>query len=388
MRRLPLIALSGLLFGVVGCATISDMLAHPRTARGTNAIALAEPSSSAFMQSYVAPGVNNARFVPVAFEMRDGDTLFSVTSENSFGVVDTIGTFKGGAIIAREFQEAVAANFHLARQGEAPVAKIIVGVNRISVMKRTWSDEAETKISVQVQVKKPGDTSPGYSHEFSAFCQEAWQSQGEVPSAFYRAVAKVVEDFLADLGASGVPAIVLQWNDEATPGLTPPELATIDWTKEGDVWLGRCEVQCNDYEGFRTRTWAADQIFLACQVKLGNIEDARVRVVYDMAGFDGKTGKWTFVFRTFARSRMVLSFNKETGQGQVTGDLGLMNVRPDDGMGVERAVEELKAYVLSQMGSFAGAVSADVQKGEALVRFDDFITDRTYNLVTIKFRLL
>ena len=67
-------------------------------------------------------------------------------------------------------------------------------------------------------------------------------------------------------------------------------------------------------------------IAVACRTKLGGIEPERVRVVYDEEIFDEQSGEWRFVFRTFARTKMALSYDPMTRQGVITGDLELMSM--------------------------------------------------------------
>ena len=369
--------------GAVGCVNVDlgPVPHEPIVKCGT----LVEPVDAFVPHKYESASASRTLAVPVSFEMRDADAVFCVTSENMLGYSTTSGTFGGGAIVGREFRHAVASNFRIAQGEEAPVAKFCVSVVGISVKMPAWSNVAEASLRIRVDVTKSGGNESAFSRTIAAAAKGKCLSEKESPSAFYDALGSAVRDFLTSWDSSGAASTLLRWNDSAKPGLVPPELGTLEWIKEGDVWLGRCEVKCNGYEGFQAKAWANSQIAVACRTKLGNIETERVRIIYDDDEFDGAARKWTFVFRTFGRSKMVLSFNKLTRRGQIIGDLGLM-----DGAGrdVDKAVEELKKYVLSQMGSFVGAVSVDSQKGEAMVRFDDISTDATYNLVTIRFRLV
>ena len=440
---------------------------------------LVEPSDPLGTRKYESENANRTLTLPVALVMREADTVFSITGKNLFGSTVSRGAFMGGEIVAREFRRAIAANFHIVDGDEIPLAKIVVRVNGISVKILSKGNIAEAALQIRVDVMRNGDSVSAYSQTFSVSAQKKWESNKEVPSAFYEAVDMLVRKFLSDWDSSGAVATVLKWNDSANQGVVPPELKTIKWEKKGDVWLGwceiqcngyegfkakawanaqiavacrtklgnvnpervkiiydkenfdenarkwifafrtlilkwndsapqgvtppelkaiewekkgdvwqgRCEVQCNDYEGFQAKAWANAKIAVACQTKLGIIDPERVRILYDMENFD-ENAQWTFVFRAFGRSPMILSFDKFDNHGQVVGDIDLMNVKNNNKMDIEKAVEKLKNFVLSQMGSFAGAVSLDAQKGKALVRFDDFKMDATNNLVTINFRLV
>ena len=107
-----------------------------------------------------------------------------------------------------------------------------------------------------------------------------------------------------------------------------------------------------------------------------------MRIVYDEENIDPDSKTWRFEFRTFARTKMVLSFNKATSHGFATGDIELM------GMPLDKAAEALRRFVHSEMDARAGMVTTEVQKGKAHVRFDNIDPDRTYDLITIGLRLV
>lgn len=465
---------------LIGCSlVVSEVIAGQN---GVNELGeLPDPLAA---RKYESENSSRTITLPVVLDMPDTDMFFSVTGVNIFGSPVNKGIFKGGKIVAREFRKAIAANFHIVEGDEVPVAKIVVHINRIAV-KILSRDITEATLQIHVDVMKNGGSASAYSKEISASWKEKWISDKEIPSAFYAAVGTFVANFIKDWDSSGAVStviawndlanpgvvtpelkpiqwekkgdawlgrcevqcndyksdkalvwanarikaacqtklgdmdsgrfriyydkeqfdentriwtfefrtLVLKWNDSVTQGIMPPELKAFEWEKKGDIWHGRCEIQCNEYEDFQAMSWANAQIATASRIKLGNISPERVRILYDKEDFDKNNRKWTFEFRTFGSSPMVLSFSKrdangQVNSGQVIGDLDLMNLDNDSEKDVEKAVEKLKNYVLSQMQSFVGAVSIDAQKGKALVRFDDFKMDSTYNLITIKFRLV
>lgn len=377
------------------CMATGCVMVSPETLAGlTNANSrqpvppkvLDRPTSSTARQQYAATNANRTLVIPIALEMLDATTFFSVMEENVFGYAENVGAFQGGELVEAEFQKVVEANFHQTQGDEVPVAKFCVRVIGISLRKHARSDMTEANLRIQVEIRKNDAPDAAFSKVFSASSKMPWQEKHVVPVAFYDALDRIVGDFLAQWDASGALATLLKWNGEANPGVVSPELKVLEWTKKGDeVWVGHCEVDCNGYEGFKAKDWAKAQIAAACRTKLGNIEPERVRVLYDEEDsekYDDEAKKWTFKFRTFGRSEMVLYFTKESKRGLVIGDLELMNLKADE------AAEKLKNYVFSQMGSHVGVVSQGAEQPEVWVRFDDYKTDKTYNLITITFRLV
>ena len=115
---------------------------------------------------------------------------------------------------------------------------------------------------------------------------------------------------------------------------------------------------------------------------MGGIEPERVRVVYDEELFDEQSKEWRFAFRTFARTEMALSYDPVTLEGVITGDIELMSAGS-----FENAAEILKKYVKKEMESHGWLVKNLSPQHEVGIRFYDFNTDKTYNLITIKFKL-
>lgn len=341
---------------------------------------LAEPQQRAVLRSYAASVASQTISIPVAYDAPDTELQTSVSGRDFLDNPVTLGYFRSGEIIAREFGNVVRANFGVPSSEVPPVGRFSVKID--GVMARRRSDGGIAVIvETTVAVASVAAPDVAYRKSFKAECNAPWQDEIMVPTAMYDALDKIVRDFLADWSVSSAATILSRWANEATPGVKPPELLSLDFAQQGDVYCGICSVACNGYEGFRAKGWADAQIEQACRRKLG-IEPERVRIVYDEERFDPVGKTWRFEFRTFARAKMVLTFSKVTRHGFATGDLGLMV------MSADVASEELRRFILSEMDARAGAVSTGTSKGEAMVRFDDFKTDSVFNLITIGFRLV
>ena len=319
--------------------------------------------------------------IPVAYDPPDAELQISVTGRDFLDNPVTLGYFRAGEIIARRFGDVARANFGEPSSDVPPIGRFIVRIDSV-MARRPSGGNVSVSVGATVSVSSARSSEIAYQKGFRAERSAAWGDESAVPGALYDALDKLVHDFLEDWSTSSAVSVLSKWADEATPGIRPPELVSLDFVEQGkDVYCGSCTVACNDYEGFRAKGWADAQIEQACRRKLG-IEPERVRIVYDAEKFDPSGKTWRLEFRTFARTKMVLTFSKATRHGFATGDLGLMV------MSADMAAEELRRFVHSEMDARAGAVSSGTAKGEAMVRFDDFKTDPALNLITISFRLV
>ena len=350
---------------VAGCAT-------PRR--------LAEPRTPHVQMAYAASVAPRTVGIPVVYDTPDAELLTSVSGRDFLDNPVTLGYFRSGEIIAREFGNVARANFGTSSHEIPPVGRFSVRIDGVRA-RRTSDGNIAVAIEATIAVVRAEGSDVAYRKCFKAECSSTWQDETTVPVALYDALGKIVRDFLADWDASDAVSAISRWADASLPGVKPPELLSLDFLRQGNVYCGSCRVACNGYEGFRAKGWADAQIEQACRRKLG-IEPERVRIVYDEEVFDPGGKAWRFEFRTFARTRIVLSFNKVNRHGFVTGDLGLM------GMTAEEASPVLKRFALDEMDSRAGMVTSSAAKGEAHVRFDDFELDRISNLITLRFRLV
>ena len=343
---------------------------------------LTEPQPTYVHGAYLAAVAPLTRYIPVAYDSPDTELQTSVSGRDFLDNPVTLGYFRSGEIIAREFRNVARANFGTPSSDVPPVGRFSVKIDGVAAQ-RAPDGNIAVSVEATVAMSNAASSETPYKKRFKAECSAVWADETTVPKALYDAVDRIIRSFLSDWSASGAVADLSKWEDEETrkDGHKGPELLSLDFTKQGDVYCGSCRVVCNDYEGFRAKGWAAVKIAEACRCKLG-IEPERVRVVYDAEEFDPSAKKWTFEFRTFARTKMVLTFSKVTRRGFATGDLELM------GMPLEKAAEALRWFVHSEMDARAGIVTTDVQKVEAHVRFDDIDPDKTYDLITIGFRLL
>ena len=321
--------------------------------------------------------------IPVSFKMIGMDTSCAVTRMNAIGENIVEAVFRPSDIVAREFEKVVQSNFHIAAENETPVAVVSVDIAGATARELKGRGCVESSLTVRIAVANADGSETCYSKILDGRANEAWDDRTVVPLAFYRTLETVIASFVKDWNDGGCASRILRWKRSAETQVATPSLKSMNWSQSGDVWFGACEVKCNGCEGLDAKAWANMHIAVACRTKLGGIEPERVRVVYDEEIFDEQSGEWRFVFRTFARTKMALSYDPMTRQGVITGDLELMSMDS-----FESASGELKKYVQKEMESHGRMVKDLSQRHEVGIRFDDFDTDKTYNLITIKFRLV
>ena len=331
---------------------------------------ISEPTPAPSLKSYASKIAADTKFHAVEYVPPRDSFSSPVMRVNAIGELVSDGYVESSEMIAREFGKVVRSNFARPTGSDDAVATFDVSIGRTAMRRVGEAVNADLEVTVKV-CRKGNEGDVAYSRRFSATSSERWPDESLVPASFYAALHNVICDFLEDWGRGGALPKLEEWSRGKE---RPPALKRLDFTLRDGVYYGVCEVACNDFEGFRAKRWAIPRIGQACRDKLG-IETERVRVVHDSERLDERGKLWHFEFRTFARSRVVMSFDKKAGCGFVTGDLGLM------GKAVENASSELRNFVKDEMDRRTGF------SGEML-RFDDVLHDSTFDLVTIRFRLL
>ena len=329
-----------------------------------------EPDPAPSLKSYASNIAMDTKFHVVEYVPPANSFSSPVMRVNPIGELVSDGYVESREIIAREFGKVARSNFAMPTGSDDVIAIFDVSIDRMTMRRVGKVVNANLEVTIKV-CRKGNGGEVAYCKHFSATSHEEWLDSSLVPTSFYVALHRVIHDFLTDWGMGCALPKLEEWSRGKE---RPPALKRIDFTLRDGVYYGVCEVACNDYEGFRAKRWAIPRIGQACRDKLG-VETERVRVVQDVERLDEHGKLWRFEFRTFVRSRVVMSFDKGAAHGFVTGDLGLM------GKTVETASAELRKFVKDEMDKRTGGA------GEML-RFDDVLHDSSFDLVTIRFRLL
>lgn len=370
------------------CSTASCSVAALALAGCATAIMeLAEPSQIPSLHTYAVPSQSRTLAIPVRLEISDPDFTATMVRKNIVGTTVPSASFNCGEIIEREFRKVVRVNFREPVGDEQPDATLAIRILGVCASQDYDVVNVDASVSLQARfVDRQGNVL--YKKDLSGAHSDAWVDKSCIPGAMYSAIDAAVKAFLSD-GDEWTRALSAAPHGRSPSGKTinPPSLESLEWDGEtaNGIKSGRCVVKCNDYEGFKAKEWADAQIFSLCRRQLGNIEAERVRVTYDdTTSFDPDRKTWSISFKTFSRTTYIFDFNPVTLHGFIIGDLELMGLGKD----FQGAAEKLKGIVFDEMGAYGGPVSVEVREGKALIRFGKFSTDGTYNLITIKFKLV
>jgi hypothetical protein len=373
-----------------GCAEMNAVL-QPGAISGimtprASTMQLAEPADFPTAHPYTADAAARRPTAPVSLDVPDRGLRYSVMCPtiNVVGSLHSEGSFEGGKIIEREFANVIAANFREPKEFERPVAQLSVQIQEVKVHQPVSSPDMAAELRIKVDLAKPDGSESACSKDITATASAPWKNRSQVPESFYLALSNTVVQFLAAWSGGAGPNTLALWDGERQEDVVSPELRGIEWLAGGSKGSqrGRCIVDCNDFEGFQAQQWAHVQIEVACRDRLGVTDPERLFLVYDNEMYDKAAGTWTFSFQCRARQEMTLDFDPVTSCGTATADLGLLKMEPDE------AAKALRRYVLKEMEAHTGVVSSDKQGSKAFVRFDDYVTDPKFNLITINFRLL
>ncbi len=276
--------------------------------------------------------------------------------------------------------------------GEQPTATLRIRIEALS----TFYDSGQASCSAAARFSILRGAGPDALRLYDKTCkgsaESGWDpSSGVIPSCIYSALARMRDDFLADL--DGDPALVDRIAESGEIGIPgnpkPKEPAMVDFSlRDGnsgdsrDVKIGTCAVECNDWEASRVGFWAKIRIEALCRDQLGASSD-RIRVCYTKETFDQNAGRWEFEFEAFQRTELLIEYNQFTHQGHGIADPPLLNLSADE------ALERLRAAILNEMNARGRTVQlGSAASGGAIVRFGDLRTDSRYGLLVVPFRLV
>ena len=319
--------------------------------------------------------------IPVVIDYVDCVEMAMVNKRSVFGSTSFAGTFPLRRIVLREFGHFVDENMRNPMDGEAEKVVIKIYSKRILVEQKWSKSHAEMVFDIQLLDSRSEDSRPYFRSSFKGEYTSVHKEDEVVPEAVYRSVGSIVSSFskaLADDKAAMRRLSLLARPDART---VPPSLRSIEFGAiRNGVVSGRCEVECNDWDGFGADKWARGQINGSCCMKLG-IEPDRIRVVYMSDVYDVKDKAWRYSFKAFARTPMVVDYDPVSRTGLCIGDMGLL------GVSVQKAAVKMREFVVSQMKAHGGAVSSADGIDDVRVRFHEMKTDGMNNLLQIGFSL-
>lgn len=319
--------------------------------------------------------------IPVVIDSVDCVEMAMVSDRGILGGTSFLGTFPMRHIVVREFGRFVNENMRQPMEGESEKLVLKIYSKRILVEQKWSRSRCEMILDVQLLDPKSLDARPYFRSSVRGEWNGIHKDDTTVPESVYQAVGEIIRCFTENLVKDRSAMRRLSLLARPDGRVVPPTLKTIAFDQmRNNIVSGRCEVQCNGWDGFDADKWARAQINGSCQMKLG-IEAERLRVVYLKDVYDSDRKTWKYEFRTFARTPIVMDYDPFTRTGICIGDLGLLNLP------IKEAAFRMKDFVVNEMRAHAGAVDSAVGDRKTAVRFKDVKSDAVNNLLQIGFSL-
>jgi hypothetical protein len=361
------IYLSGLAIAIFLCGCATDKM-------------LQEPDAiPAYVVEYTTSRLGaRTSGIPVAIDLEDCVESAMISSRGLSGGTSTLGFFPVKTVVRRELERIVSDNFRMVLPEEQPMVELKVS-SALIVVRESWSN-INCEMELQFELLNPHhNDKPYFSRIYKRQCKGRLENKRIVPLCVYETVQKIIKKFVDDVSKD--PSLAARLESLSPSGesrlLKAASLKALSFGAENNgLFPGKCEVLCNDWEGFKTDKWARRQIEESCRMKLG-IEEERVRVVFLNEQLDESTKTWKYEFAAFPRSKIVLNYNPATRVGSCIADMGLL------GLSEEKTSELMKRYIVREMNSRAGLADSGAK---AAIRYDSFKTDSRYGLLIVTFR--
>ena len=341
---------------------------------------LKEPDAiPAYVQEYTTERLGaRTSGIPVSIDLEDCVESAMISSRGLSGGTSAMGFFPVKDVVRRELARIVSDNFRMVLPDEQPMVELKLS-SALIVVKESWSN-ISCEMELQFELLNPHHADkPYFSRKYKKLCTGRLENKKIVPLCVYETVQKIVKKFVDDVSKDSSLAARLESLSPSgiAKSVKPPSLKSLSFgTEDNGVFSGRCEVFCNDWEGFKTDKWARRQIEESCRMKLG-IEEERVRVVFLNENLDNATKTWKYEFATFPRSKIVLNYDPVSRSGSCIADMGLL------GMSEEKTSELMKQHITREMDSRAGLAGSGAK---AAIRYDSFKTNARYGLLIVTFR--
>ena len=320
--------------------------------------------------------------IPVVIDYADCVEMAMVNDRGILGGTSFLGTFPLRHIVLREFGRFIDENMRQPMEGEAEKLVLKVYSKRVLVEQMWSKSHAEMIFDVQLLDPRSADARPYFRSSITGEWNGIHKDDEVVPDSVYQAVGKIVGEFAKLLVRDRSAMRRLSLLARPDERVEPPALKSIEFDplRNNGIVFGRCEVECNGWDGFDADKWARAQIHGSCQMKLG-IEAERLRVVYSKDVYGSQSKTWSYEFRAFARAPMVVDYDPATRTGMCIGDLGLLNLP------IREAAFKMKDFVVAEMRVHAGAVDSAKGDVSTKVRFREVKSDTVNNVLQIGFSL-
>lgn len=324
------------------------------------------------------------RDVPVLIDLEPFAETVRATDMGYIGVPRCVGLYPLRAIAGRGLRALVEKHFRVPAYGEHPVIALETIPKNLSVQQDGRMARVSFSVAIRC-VKQDEARTVLLANTYTGTRVGHWQDPTVVPISVYDALNDIWSAFLADF-LRKVPAGFFDMHvgkKNETPVLGDLSFLSAKGADGAVRITGSCSVACNGLEATEAAEWAHQRILSLCAGHLG-VEESHTGVRYD----DGKTcydkalDTWTFVFSTWARTRMSMQYDSASRRGRVVVDLDLFEDP------VETATEEAAKFIVREMNRRAGIYAEDAPKAIADIQFGTIVTDAEHRELVLPFSLV
>lgn len=374
--RLSLVVLVGI---VAGCASLKTELARS-VGIARSVPALSEPEKLPAEMSGPPQNAGMRSDVSVVFDYSNCSQSVLLTEDTPWGTVVSVASVPLRDVVRRQFESVFAGFFRSPGNAEGPDVAVNV-VSTRTILKKSGQGSVRSDIEFSVNMTDSDGQTILPSKRYQAAGEGRWDGSS-VPLPIYQCAHEVACKFFADISKRHVVEKLEGLKDEGVEVREPVLLAfEMKPSSEPGVFSGSCRLACNDWDASRAANWLRTRLDDRAQDQLG-VPLERVRVIYEENVYDAKKSEWHVRFKAFARVPWFLEYDRFSRTGVCAADLELARLSAQQG------AEKMKEYVMQEMNR-RGIVYEDGKPVDgAGVRFDEFKTDKRYNIISCAFRLI
>lgn len=383
-RHIIVVAACAALALLAGCVSLSAV--YNEAKGGGSEVAtgpiLRVQSAMSTTKGRGVPELRQFAGTPVRLVVADCPQQVSVSENNVFlGTTKTVASIPFETVLRRQFSFVLGASFCLVDDALASDLTVVVRPRQIAV-KKTDDKTARCFGEFEIQISRGESGPPLFEENFRGDQVSGWDGV-EVPESVWNCVNQVGGNFLSRLAQKPEVFAALEVGTPSGAKCRRPEFLSFELKPVGDerVFAGACRLSCGGWDSARAANWLREQLECRCCEQL-DVEESRVRVVYEENQFDPSSRVWSVRFKTFSRIPWFLNYDPASRKGVCAVDLELAGLTAPEG------AEAMKAYVMKEMNRRGIVVSDDRDSGSAEVKFGDFQTDDRYGNIQCSFVLV
>lgn len=374
--RLSLVVLVGI---VAGCASLKTELARS-VGIARSVPALSEPEKLPAEMSGPPQNAGMRSDVSVVFDYSNCSQSVLLTEDTPWGTVVSVASVPLRDVVRRQFESVFAGFFRSPGNAEGPDVAVNV-VSTRTILKKSGQGSVRSDIEFSVNLTDSDGQTILPSKRYQAAGEGRWDGSS-VPLPIYQCAHEVACKFFADISKCHVVEKLEGLKDEGVEVREPVLLAfEMKPSSEPGVFSGSCRLACNDWDASRAANWLRMRLDDRAHDQLG-VPLERVRVIYEENAYDAKKSEWHVRFKAYARVPWFLEYDRFSRTGVCAVDLELAKLSAQQG------AEKMKDYVMQEMNRRGIVFEDGMPIDGAGVRFDEFKTDKRYNIISCAFKLV